>query len=73
MKQPSKEVKFARHCVITILDNGGQPTAEGIKEVFNIRFGGTDVLLEHLKALDEVFQKAIKELEEIHFQWLHGS
>ena len=63
-KKQSKEVAFAKHCVITILNNGGQPTAEGIKEVFNIQFGGTDVLLEHIKALDEVFQKAIKELEE---------
>jgi len=59
----SREVEFARQCVVSILNNNNAPTTEGLVEIINIKFGDNTVLLEHLKALVSIFQSAIEELE----------
>ena len=62
----SKYVRVAKNIVINVLNNGGDPTSNGIKEALLIQFNDKDnkVLLKHLKALNKIFTKAIKELEE---------
>ncbi len=43
---------------------GNEPTAEGLSELFEIHQGNKKVILEHLKAINTIISKAIKELEE---------
>ena len=39
------------------------PTANGIADIFEINHGDTELLLKHLKAITNIMNKAIKELE----------
>lgn len=54
-------VEIAKSIVIAYLEKGD--TTEGIYEIFQIKFGNRDVLLEHIKALKNIFSDAIEELE----------
>ena len=60
----SDYVFVARDMVIKILSNHQEPTPEGLYELFEIQSGSTDVLLKHMKAIDNILSKAIEELEE---------
>lgn len=60
-----KYVECAKNFIINILNNNGNPTAEGLKEIFEIERGNKQVLLEHLKAINKIIDKAIKELKTI--------
>lgn len=56
-------VYVARDMVIKILSNHEEPTKEGLYELVEIQSGSTEVLLEHLIAIRNIFSKAIEELE----------
>lgn len=43
---------------------GNEPTALGISELFEIHQGNKKVILEHLKAINDIISRAIEELEE---------
>ena len=59
----SDYVFVARDMVIKILSNHEEPTPEAIYELFEIQTGSKKVLLEHLKVIRNIFNKAIEELE----------
>ena len=59
----NKYVEMSKEFVCTILSNHGEPTVEGIAELLEIRMGNEKVLLEHIKAINAIFNEAIKELE----------
>lgn len=59
----SDYVYVARDMVIKILSNHEEPTADAIYELVEIQSGSTEVLLEHLIAIRNIFSKAIEELE----------
>lgn len=42
---------------------GNEPTPLGISELFEIHNGNKKVILEHLKAINNILSKAIEELE----------
>ena len=56
-------VEIAKNFVYTILSNNGDATADGVAEMFEIKSGNKEVLLEHLKAISNIISKAIEELE----------
>lgn len=56
-------VYVARDMVIKILSNHQEPTKEGLYDLLEIQSGSTEVLLEHLIAIRNIFSKAIEELE----------
>lgn len=58
------EVQVAIHFLNLILQNGENYTAEGLSELFEINNGNKTVILKHLKAINSIINKAIKELEE---------
>ena len=59
----SDYVYVARDMVIKILSNHEEPTAEGIYDLFEIQSGSKDLLLKHMKAINNILSKAIEELE----------
>ena len=59
----SKELEASKNMVITILMNNGYPTADAIYEIFDIKRGNKEVLLNHLKAIHSIMGDAINELE----------
>lgn len=59
----SDYVYVARDMVIKILSNHEEPTAESFYELFEIQTGSKEELLKHLKAIYNIFGKAIDELE----------
>lgn len=59
----SDYVYVARDMVIKILNNHQEPTAQGLYELFEIQSGSKDVLLKHMKAINNILSKAIDELE----------
>lgn len=63
--EKGKYVECAKNFVINILNNNGNQTAEGLKEIFEIKRGNEQVLLEHLEAINKIIDKAIKELKTI--------
>lgn len=60
----SRYVELSKHFVETILAHQAEPTAEGLAELFEIKSGNKEILLEHLKAITNIMNHAIKELEE---------
>ena len=54
-------VKIAMNFVHAILSYG-EPTPEGLSELYEISKGNKKVLLSHLKAINEITGKAIKAL-----------
>ena len=57
----NKYVKISKMFVFNIL-NANQ-TSYGIADIFEINHGDTELLLKHLKAITNIMNKAIKELE----------
>ena len=54
-------VEISKVFVCSILN--ANPTADGIADIFEISQGDTELLLKHLKAITNIMNKAIKELE----------
>ena len=59
----SDYVFVARDMVIKILSNHQEPTPEGLYELLEIQSGSKEVLLKHMKAINNILSKAIEELE----------
>lgn len=59
-----KETKKAIHLLTIILANNAEPTFEGLRELYEIRSGNVECILEHLKALENIFKEAIEDFEE---------
>ena len=57
----NKYVEISKMFVFSILN--ANPTADGIADIFEINRGDTELLLKHLKAITNIMNKAIKELE----------
>ena len=57
----NKYVKISKMFVFNILN--ANPTSDGIVDIFEISQGDTKLLLKHLKAITNIMNKAIKELE----------
>lgn len=52
--------RIAKDVVINNLGAGGTP--EGLSDIYDIKAGDDELLLRHLKALRNIFDKAIKEM-----------
>lgn len=59
----SKELKVATDMICKILSNYNEPTFEGFREIYDIRKGDKELLLNHLRAIYNIFGKAIEQLE----------
>lgn len=59
----SEYVKTAISLVIKILQNNDNPTNEGLHEIFEIQRGNKKIIIEHIKAIRDIMDKALKELE----------
>ena len=59
----NKYVEISKKFVCTILSNNAEPTTDGLAEILEIRMGNEELLLEHIKAINNIFNKAIEELE----------
>ena len=55
-------VKLAKSFVISILSNGNSPTLEALSDIYWIRSGNKELLIEHIKAIRNIMNKALKEL-----------
>lgn len=60
----SNELQISIHFLELILQNGENCTAQGLSELFEIKNGNKKIILEHLKAVSNIINRAIKELEE---------
>jgi len=56
-----KESELAKSFVISILSQN--PTVYGLSDVYEINGGNKKMLLEHLKAIANIMNKAIEELK----------
>ena len=56
-------VDCAKTFVNTILNNNGDITLEGLRDIYEIQNGNKDVLVEHIKAIRNIMNKALEELE----------
>ena len=59
----SRYVELSKHFVEVILNNHTEPTTEGLAEILEIKSGNEELLIEHLKAITDIMNKAINELE----------
>lgn len=59
----SDYVKVSVDMLKKILNSYEEPTADTIYELYEISNGNKEVILEHLKAISNIFIKAIEELE----------
>ena len=57
----NKYIEISKMFVCSILS--ANPTAEGIADIYEISQGDAELLLKHLKAITNIMNKAIKELE----------
>lgn len=57
----NKYIEISKMFVFSILN--ANPTADGIADIFEINQGDIELLLKHLKAITNIMNKAIKELE----------
>lgn len=57
----NKYIEISKMFVFSILN--ANSTANGIADIFEINQGDTELLLKHLKAITNIMNKAIKELE----------
>lgn len=63
---PNKEV--AKNVIVAYLASGD--TSEGIAELCEIKFGNDELLLEHIKALRNIFENAIKEMSMVKKEYI---
>lgn len=59
----SEYVKTAISLVIKILQNNDNPTSEGLYEIFDIQRGNKKIIVKHIKAIRDIMDKALEELE----------
>lgn len=59
----SDVVKIAKAIIISILENNDNLTADGMRELIQILRGDKELLIEHIKAIRNIMDKALKELE----------
>ena len=59
----SEYVKIAISFITTILKNNSNPTSDAIYELFEIQNGNKKVIIEHIKAIRNIMDKALEELE----------
>ena len=59
----NKYVEISKKFVCTILSNNAEPTTDELAEILEIRMGNEKLLLDHIKAINNIFNKAIEELE----------
>ena len=57
----NKYIEISKMFVFSILS--ANSTADGIADIYEISYGDTELLLKHLKAITNIMNKAIKELE----------
>ena len=57
----NKYIEISKMFVFSILN--ANPTSDGIADIYEISHGDTELLLKHLKAIINIMNKAIKELE----------
>lgn len=57
-------VEMSKKFVCSILNNYAEPTTDGLCHVLEIKNGNIELLLEHLKAITKIMNKAIVELED---------
>ena len=57
----NKCLQVAKDIILTYL--GAKETPDGLYDIYEIKHGNKDVLLQHLKAMDSIFQSAIEVLE----------
>ena len=57
----NKCLQVAFDIIMTYL--GAKEIPDGLYDIYEIKQGNKDVLLQHLKAMDSIFQSAIEELE----------
>ena len=57
----SRCLQLANDILFTYLKE--KETPDGLYDIYEIKNGNKEVLLQHLKALDSIFQSAIKEIE----------
>ena len=62
-----KNKELAKAIITAYLNSSGDFTPEGLLTMYEISNGNDELLLKHVKALKNIFEKAIKEIEsEIH-------
>ena len=59
----SEHVKVAISLIIKILQNNDNPTSEALYELYEIQKGNKKVIIEHIKAIRNIMDKALEELE----------
>lgn len=59
----SEYVKTAVSLVIKILQNDRNPTSDALYEIFKIQNGNKKIIIEHIKAIKNIMNKALEELE----------
>ena len=57
----NKYIEISKMFVFSILN--ANPTVDGIADIYEINQGDTELLLKHLKAITNIMNKAIKEIE----------
>ena len=57
----NKYIEISKMFVFSILN--ANPTVDGIADIYEINQGDNELLLKHLKAITNIMNKAIKELE----------
>ena len=60
----SDYLQISIHFLECILQNNNDYTAEGLSELYEIKNGNKKVILKHLKAINSIIEKSIKELED---------
>lgn len=59
----SEYVKVAISLIIKILQNNDNPTSEAIYDLLEVQSGNKKVIIEHIKAIKNIMNKALEELE----------
>lgn len=59
----SNDLKTSINILQKILGATSEPTFDSLADLFEVKNGNKEIILEHLKALYSIFGKAIKELE----------
>ena len=55
--------EIAKAIINAYIGNNGDFSAEGLFTLYEIQNGNKELLLEHVKALKNIFEKAIEEIE----------
>lgn len=60
----SEYVKTAISFIIKILQNNDNPVSEALYELYEIQSGNKKIIIEHIKAIRNIMNKALEELEQ---------